>query len=151
MGTLRVLLDLLTPLPYYDFVDYLASRYGISPDEVEEWPIWRGLALFHASVRNRVRDRLAYIDDRLAIGDLSKEVVYYDEKGKPIKSDGKSRVDPVGFKRHIEKLLRILGYESEGAPVEEGRSEVYDDKRKRREEAAQKLEELIVNLVAGGK
>lgn len=142
------MLGVLSPLPYYDFLDHLASRYGISPDEVEEWPIWRGIALFHASLRNKVRDRLAYIDDRLAIGDLSKEVVYYDERGRPIKSEGKSRIEPVGFKRHIEGLLRVLGYDPK--PVAEGERSVYDDKRKLREEAARKFEELIVNLVSGG-
>lgn len=117
---------------------------------MEEWPIWRGLALFHASLRNKVRDRLAYIDDRLAIGDLSKEVVYYDEKGRPMKNEGKGRVEPVGFKRHVEGLLRVLGYVPKDEPVADAKSAVYDDRRRLREEAARKLEDLIINLVSGG-
>jgi len=97
-----------------------------------------------------VRQRLAYIDDRLAIGDLSKEVIYYDEHGKPIQSKGKGKVEPIGFKRHIEDLLRVLGYTQKDEAVANESDAIYDEKRKRREEAARKLEDMIVNLLSGG-
>ena len=98
---------MIRPVPVWDMVDHLASRYGVSPYEVAEWPIPDAAALWYASIRNDVRRRIDWINDRVASNEISAEIKHYDEHGRPIRGGGKS--DPVGFKRHVSQLYRVIG------------------------------------------
>lgn len=126
-------------------LDFLANRYGVHPKVVESMPLWEAVWLWHAAQRNIVRQRLAWIDDKLATGDLSKEVVHYDENGKPIKGGG-GYTDPVGLKRHLAQLYAVLGVDVEVAPLQhEGKL------TQERSDVASKMERMLLAIVGGGK
>lgn len=106
----------------------MAHRYGVSPFEVQDWPLFPSVIYYYAGIRNTVRERINNIQDNMAVGDLSLEVKSYDKKGKLIKSEGRS--DPVGFKNHLKSLLSILGIdeESESAEVHKAEKPVVAEK-----------------------
>lgn len=90
-------------------MDFLANRYGTSPYDLLDWDLFDSVVFYYAAVRNQVRDRIVYISDRVASGDISAEMKHYDKHGREIKGEGKS--DPVGFKEHMRKLYAMIGIE----------------------------------------
>lgn len=126
------------PLPNRDLIDYLASRYGVSPHEVAEWDLFDSIAMYFAGVRNEVRWRIANISDMIAVGDMSAEVKTYDKNGREIKGEGRS--DPVGFKEHMRRLYSILGMEDGG----------HTDSASAREVAAKQATEMLTGFFGGG-
>jgi len=122
-------------------VDFLAHRYGVSPFEVANWPIPDAAALWYAAVRNDVRRRLDWINDRVASNEISAEIKHYDEHGRLIRGGGKS--DPVGFKEHVKRLYRVLG-------VNVDEAERSTPQKKSGEELAKEMEKFFLSALMGG-
>ena len=114
---LDAVVRIISVVPPADLIDFLANRYGVSPFEVQDWPLFPSVIYYYAGVRNTVRDRINNIQDDMAVGDLSLEVKSYDKKGKLIKGEG--RTDPIGFRNHLQALLSILGIDEKGKTLEE--------------------------------
>jgi len=126
-------------------VDFVAARYGLHPDDAKQIDMFDSVVLYHAAVRNSIRDRIAAIGDMVATGEMSAEIKHFDKHGREIKGEGRS--DPVGFKEHMKRLYAFLGLD------DRGRSEPVDkeyDKRMRQQEAADTALEFFSKMLGGG-
>jgi len=134
------------PVPHSDLVDYLASRYGQSPFDVEGWDFFDSIVYYYAGARNEIRHRLAVISDLVATGEMSAEIKHYDKHGKEIKPEGRS--DPVGFKRHVKKLYEAIGLGDDGSASRKTMSK--KEREERRRKAADVAMKFFSRHLGGG-
>lgn len=79
---------------------------------------------YNSATRNKVRDRISDIQDRLATNELAMEIVTYDKDGKEVKGEGKT--DPVGFKNHLDLLMSMIGERQMENPEEAKRNKMLE-------------------------